>query len=948
MKNICNYSLVLILTVSSLFSFGQTKITGSVIDEEFNDAMPFANVLIKGTSTGITTDFDGKFSIDVSPGEYTLVFSFVGYNTKEVSNISVKENEVAVINVSLSSVTLSLEEAVITVSAKKNTDQALLKMQKKSANLMDGLSSENFKKVGASNLASAVKRAPGVSLQGGKYIYVRGLGDRYTKSILNGLDIPGLDPDRNTIQMDLFPTNIIDNVHIFKSATADKPADFTGGIVDIITKDFPTKKYTSVSISSSYNPSMHLNADYLRSDRSKTDFLGFDNGYRKIPITTNNLNLPDPRFNLSNSDQDLVTSNTNSFNPTMSAIQSRSAINYGFGVSSGNQFDIGEKGNKIGLLGALSYKNSTEFYEDAQNNYFNRNPNVLVYELDTNRTQKGNLGINNVMISGLGGLSLKTERSKYKLNILHIQNGESKAGYFKQQTRFSDQIDLNKDNVEYTQRSISNVFLNGHHSNKDATLTTDWKIAPTISRIHDKDIRTTTFQDEGGIYSFQENTEPKRIWRFLNEDNLTSRIDFTKKYELFGDKAKFKFGSLGSYKVRNFYIAQYSISSTFTSEDDWSNYSGNADELFNTNNIWTASNLDGTYVNPNTTIIDESRRYKARKTNYAGYLSNEMKLFGVLRTVMGLRVEKFDMYYTGTNSQEGIYLNNTNVISKLDLFPSLNLIYQLSENANLRSSYSQTTARPSFKEASIAEIYDPLSNMTFIGNIDLKPSYIQNLDLRYEFFGESGQMIAFSGFYKSFADPIEMTYFESAPNNFTPKNLGSATVYGTEIEIRKNFSFISPKLEVIAINLNASIIKSELIFGESERNLREIGLRDGESLIDSRPLQGQSPYLVNVGLDYNEPLKGIQAGLFYNVQGKTLEVVGTGFYPDVYSMPFHSLNFNLNKSLGEERKSTLNIRINNILGDQKESRFISYEAMDQYFSLRNPGRSISIGFSYKF
>ena len=214
MKNIYNYSLVLILMASSLFSFGQTKITGSVIDEEFNDAMPFANVLIKGTSTGITTDFDGKFSIDVSPGEYTLVFSFVGYNTKEVSNISVKENEVAVINVSLSSVTLSLEEAVITVSAKKNTDQALLKMQKKSANLMDGLSSENFKKVGASNLASAVKRAPGVSLQGGKYIYVRGLGDRYTKSILNGLDIPGLDPDRNTIQT---PTTLLLITYIFSS-----------------------------------------------------------------------------------------------------------------------------------------------------------------------------------------------------------------------------------------------------------------------------------------------------------------------------------------------------------------------------------------------------------------------------------------------------------------------------------------------------------------------------------------------------------------------------------------------------------------------------------------------------------------------------------------------------------------------------------------------------------
>ena len=220
---------------------------------------------------------------------------------------------------------------------------------------------------------------------------------------------------------------------------------------------------------------------------------------------------------------------------------------------------------------------------------------------------------------------------------------------------FTDRIYLNKDNLEYTERSISNILFAGSHKNKDNSLTTEWKIAPTLSRIHDKDIRTSTFQDEDGIYSFQENTEPKRIWRFLNEINLVSRIDFTKTYKLFDEKSKFKFGALGSFKSRDFSIAQFSTSSTYTSVNDWSNYNGIADNIFSTANLVSANSSNGTFINPNTTIIEGSRKFESYKTNFAGYVSNEIKLFGVLRTVMGLRTELFDMYYwekhAGTNVQ---------------------------------------------------------------------------------------------------------------------------------------------------------------------------------------------------------------------------------------------------------------------------------------------------------
>jgi Outer membrane receptor proteins, mostly Fe transport len=253
------------------------------------------------------------------------------------------------------------------------------------------------------------------------------------------------------------------------------------------------------------------------------------------------------------------------------------------------------------------------------------------------------------------------------------------------------------------------------------------------------------------------------------------------------------------------------------------------------------------------------------------YVSNEVKILGVLRTVIGLRVEKFDLYYTGKNSQQEINYFKENVINKLDLFPTLNLIFTATENSNFRASATRTTARPSFREASIAEIYDPLSNMTFIGNINLKPSYIQNYDLRYEYYGEFSNLFAVSLFHKNFRDPIEMTYFESAPSNFTPKNLGTATVTGIELEIRKNLSRLTPILRDISININTSIINSRLIFSESEFNLRYNMLRVGEQIGDSRTLQGQAPFLINIGINYSNEDLGLQTGLFYNVQGKTLK-----------------------------------------------------------------------------
>ena len=331
MKNIQNV-LTFVFFLMACLSFSQGKVTGTVIDGDFNEPLPFANILVKGTTKGATSDFDGKYELELEEGTYTLVFSFVGYETKEITNVIVKSDDVTTLDIVLT--TNSLDEVVITTSTSRDTENAVLNIQKKSVVVLDGLSAQAIRSSGASNVASAVKSVPGVSIQGGKYVYVRGLGDRYTKSILNGVDIPGLDPDRNTIQMDLFPTNILENVLVLKSASAEYPADFTGGIVNVVTKDFPTKPEYSISLGSGYNPDMHFNDQYLTSESSDTDFFGFDDGTRNLPINRYQ-KIPGTFEN-----RLLLNSLTDRFQKELSAKQETSGMNFDFGFTLGNQYDV--------------------------------------------------------------------------------------------------------------------------------------------------------------------------------------------------------------------------------------------------------------------------------------------------------------------------------------------------------------------------------------------------------------------------------------------------------------------------------------------------------------------------------------------------------------------------------------------------------------------------------
>jgi len=937
------HSLLLLLFVSIGFANAQQgTLAGNLIDGEFVEPMAFANVLVKGTTTGTTSDFDGKYELELDPGTYTIVYSFVGYNTQEISDVVIKAGEVTTIDVTLE--TNSLDTIIITTSSKRNTESAVLDMQKKSVVVMDGLSAQSINSSGASNLASAVKAVPGVSIEGGKYVYVRGLGDRYTKSILNGIDIPGLDPDRNSIQMDLFPTNILDNVIVLKSASAEYPADFTGGIVNIVTKDFPTRPEYTLSMGSGYNPDMHFNDKYLTYTGSDTDFLGFDDGTRNLPINRYQ-RIPGTFEN-----RILLTSLTNRFQKELQAKQETSGMNFDLGFTLGNQYDIGD--DNIGYQASFSYKNETTFYENRNDGAFVKNfSDSSENELNSVLDSRGSEGINNVILNGMLGLTYKTDTSKYKVNVLHIQNGESTAGFFEQdisQDGVGGGIEpLIKSSLTYTERSITNLLFGGQHrlSSDENAFNFEWKLSPTFSKVMDKAHRITPFQQSGeGQYfvSPSASTFPIQLWRNLIEENWAGKVDFDKTVELFGKPAKIKFGGAYTYKFRDFSIDDY----TFNIQGDDSFIAdGNADNLLATENLWNPISDSGTFLvfgdqfNP----IDA---YEGEQNIGATYFSAEFNVSENLKTVLGVRTEFFKSFYTGQNNET--QFERENILDELDVFPSANLIYAVTDNSNIRTSFSRTTARPSFKESSVARIFDPITNRLFIGNINLVPTYVTNFDLRYERFGDEGQMFAVSGFYKDFKDPIEQSFFLQAPTQLTVANLGNAKVYGVEFELRQRLGFISEGLNDLKFTTNISVTKSELTMSDDEFTSRELAARDGESIERERDLQGQAPYVINFGFDYNNSDIGFQTGLFYNVQGETLQVVGIGLVPDVFTQPFNSLNFTLNKAFGENKNSSINFKITNMLNSKRESDYQSFEAQNQTFSLREPGTEISLGYTFKF
>lgn len=963
MRNFRFLSLLLALILISISINAQKGIIrGAVVDESNGEALISVTIVAEGTIVGITTDLDGKFNLSIDPGTYNLKISYISYESQTISNVRVSPGEVTLLdNIRLKQSTIGLSEVTITASASRSSEGAITSIRMNSPSLTDGISATSFKKMGDSDAASSMKRVTGVSVEGGKYVYVRGLGDRYTKTILNGVDIPGLDPDRNTMQMDIFPTNLIDNIIVHKSFSAELPADFTGGVIDIAIRDFPDQKKGSISLSSSYNPDFHFKSDFLAYEGGSTDFLGFDDGTRAIPATENLPFFASVLANPSGEQGMRYKEILEGFNPAMAAMQQMSLMDYSFAGSFGNQIPV--RKITIGYNFGFSYKSNNEFYKDAEYGRYGLSSKPDIMDLEVREFQKGDFGVKNVLLSGLAGFAVKTRNSKYRINIMHLQNGESKAGIFDytgsdQGSNFSGF----QHNLEYSERALTNLLIDGRTSFNTSKWDIVWKLSPTISSISDPDARFIRYVTDNNDYRI--NTEsgfPERIWRNLSEINLIGVVHVSKEFRFRGEKARLNFGGQYGYKERDFMIRKFMFNIRNVP------LTGDPDEIFRSENLWP---LYGTGYTSGTTyepgfVPSNPNQFNANSSNGSGYLSLEMNLTKRLRTIAGLRVENYLQRYTGQNQQGTIIIDNTKLLDETGFFPSVNFIYSLNSNQNIRLSYAKTIARPSFKELSFAEIVDPLSGRTFVGGLfrdaddiagreywngNLSSSQIHNADLRWEIFRKNNQLISVSAFYKYFFNPIEIVQYATQTGCFQPRNVGNGQVLGLELELRQNLGEMTGALSNFDLTSNISVTRSRIELSLTEYYSRLENARAGQTIEKYREMAGQAPWIINSGITYNGGENGfwsdLEAGLYYNVQGTTLQYVGIADRPDIYTLPFHSLNLSFNKTFGIEKRAQIGFKIDNLLNDKRESVFRSFNPTDQFFTKLEPGITYHLKFSY--
>jgi hypothetical protein len=945
--------LVVTLSLSflSLASIAQKGfLRGNIVDGDFGGPMIAAAIILADNpGVGTTSDFDGNYSLSLDPGTYAINVSFISYATQSFPDVVIKAGEVAILDALMKSAISELGAVEVVAEVRRNSEVAMLMEMKNATNVSDGLSAQSFRKIGDSDLSGAIKRVTGVTVQNGKYVYVRGLGDRYTKTTLNGMNIPGLDPDVNSVQIDIFPTSVLENVQVFKTFSPDLYGDFTGGLVNIVTKSFPDEKITQINLGMTFIPGMTFNKDYITYDGGNLEWAGYDDGTRALPFSKT-IKVPSEPLN-----DPKLEEITRSFNPEL-AVKSRTSLpNGSFSFNHGNQ-KTRESGNSIGYNVVFNYSNERVFYNDFQSNDYLKDNDKSQNELLKNVTRKGQVGKENVIWSGLLSGSYKRKNSTYTAMLLNTQNGESSASKRVNQDFNQNQATLIENVLTYSQRTLSTLMLSGKHRFSIAEV--KWTNAFSYSRVNDPDFRETRISVTDGDTNLNTGNGSgiDRFWRNLNEINESARLDI--KIPL-NEKIDLKTGGAGTLKWREFDVQNYKITTTNISDIQF-----DPDWFLQKENIWSADPASPNYTKGTFAIgsFQPANSFSARQNVYSGYLMLQHPVLKVVKLIYGVRVEQTAMYYTGENNTGSKKYDDEQTLDATNVLPSINAVVALSEKANLRAAATKTVARPSFKEKSIAQIYDPITKRTFVGNLNLQQTNINNYDLRWEYFLSPKELISVAAFYKQFEGHIELVSFPTAPDNLRPRNSGSAEVYGAEFEIRKAITNNEERKQLsrFFITFNATLVQSLVDLKsvvmdtngdgtiQNEYQLRENNLRDGQTLGRFRPMSGQSPHAFNASISYEIPKSQTSISLAYNVQGEELTIISSGRIPDIYTIPFNSLNFNAYRSFGKDLNHKVTLGVANILNDDRTLVYRAYKADDQIYTSYKPGVSISIKYGYTF
>jgi len=948
------FTLTLILAFFTTLSAQDTgTVTGKVIEAESGFEVIGGNVSIIDTDKGTVTDLDGTYQLEVTPGTYTIEFSYIGFATQQISDVIVSAGTVTPLDVQLGESAVELAGVEVVAKAFKNTEAAVLAIQKTAPVVLDGISSAQISKSGDNDVAGAVKRVTGVTVEGGKYVYVRGLGDRYSKTTLNGAEIPGLDPNRNTVQMDLFPTNLVDNILVYKTFSPNLPGDFTGGYVDIATKDFPEQFTFSASASVGYNPQANLNSNVLSSPRGGQDALGFDDGSRAIPGAVANTDIPSYAASLGNSaDAQTLVNQTNSFSNSWSQERVTQPLNHSFSISAGNQKEL--FGKPLGFIASLSYQRGYTAYNGGQygiyeltGQYDNTN------KLTTQMLLEDDKGSEETLWGAMLSTSYKlSANNKINFMLMHNQSSTSTTRYLEGKKHRDDIDDIFQTRTwQFLERGLSTAQLKGKHVLGDNNAQLNWISSYSLSSQDEPDLRYFTNRvnsiNNNAFIKPSSDNVPTRFYRNMQQANWDNKVDFSVPFNQWnGKSAVFKAGAGYLTKTRDFRENRYNFNNNLTSIAN-----GDVSAYFNPSNLLTVSDNgtssfanggNGVYVVDN---YDPKNNYDASQDVISAYAMVELPLTDRLRAITGVRAEqtmiRLKTFDTETTLTRYPFLDGEqSILDNLDILPSLNMNYELGERSKLRFAYSRTIARPSFRELAPFASFAVDGGFVFVGNPDLKRTITDNVDLRWEMYPKSGEIISVSAFYKNFTNPIERTFNPEAQNTeLTLRNVDQATLLGAELEVKKKLDFVDA-LKHFSVGANFSYVYSRTDIDAEELALIRATQPNAKAY---REMFGQAPYVVNALVSYRND-KGTNANLSFNLVGDRISVVTKGATPNYYQKARPSLNFNISQRIND--MFNVKISANNLLdADYKEVS--TFKGVEYPITTYTLGRSFSVGVNYK-
>ncbi len=919
------------LTFSLLFFIFSNAQTGTISGKVFNqknESIVGASVILMNTAGGTSTGTDGSFQLNLDAGRnYTLMISSIGYNTKEISNVELFANKTTNIHIFLEESSQNkLEAVVIKSSARKETINALIQYQKNTSAVAQVVSAEAISKSPDRNTGDVLKRVSGISLQDGKYLVVRGLADRYNQTMVNGYLMSSTEADRKTFSYDIFPSSVIENIIVNKTAIPELPAEFSGGLVQLTTKDIPSKNFLSISAGTGIN-TQTTGKPFYTYQGGKFDWLGIDDGTRALPnafpiVRGKFIPLDDrDKYALSK-----LFSNNWSVNNTTGLPNASFQLNGGF-VNRGN----GSK--KLGAIYSLTYNKSNRTINQIRK--FQDDAGQIIQQFDDHKYNQ------EVLIGAIGNISYQLNsnnkfswKNTFSINSSDntlLRNGiNPDAG---NETR-SQEMSF-KSNMYYTTQFGADHFIRKSDIkiNWTGSFTSLYQSTPDLRRLsYVKPIGSSDTEFiaaiQNGLPSLASGT---RFYSDLMDYIYGGAGSVSKSFNWLNQKQTFKTGYMYQYKDRGFASRPVGVTQ----------YGADASLLkLPTNLIFAPANFESgkfKYDEINNRNFD----YLATGQLHAAFVQMDNSFSDKFRAVWGLRMEGFQQRLSGSNSSNQPVTIHTKIT---DFLPSVNLTYKKTNSTNIRFGASQTLVRPEFRELSPFEFYDFELVASVKGNENLKRTKVTNLDLRYEIYPRAGELITVGGFFKHFSNPIEPFLFQSGPATFTVNynNAPDAVAYGIEFDFRKKMDFVD-LLKNFTLNGNLAFINNEV-------NMKKI---DPNTKLDNRPMQGQSPYVMNFGLQYDHEKSNTTLSLVFNQVGRRIYFVGSEEFPDVYEAPRPLFDLQINhqilKGKGELKLSAndlLNAKADFYQDVDKNGRFNSNK--DFLFRRYNSGTNISLSFSYKF